>query len=110
MNTSAALGSNATFQCTVRNAEIKWRVNGLNIDWNYQPSQSLANERGIYEGETWSNNTTNTSRLLVLATKKFNDTAEFGVACVAFGGVHHNAINSPEVYLSVFGMFTYTLQ
>ena len=106
MNTSAALGSNATFQCTVRNAEINWRVKEFNIDWNSVPSQSLANEHGIiYEGETWSNNTTNTSRLLVLATEGFNDTANFELACVAFGGMGHESPKSDEVHLSVFGMF-----
>ena len=99
MNTSAALGSNATFQCTVRNAGIKWRVHGEDIDW----TENIWNENGIYEGETLSSGSNSTSRLLVLAS---NNNAEFSFACVASGEPGQGeAIDSHKVYLSVFGMF-----
>ena len=101
VNTSAPLGSNATFFCAVTQAEISWRLNERNIPLDDEDAWSNAENDGVFRGEVFSNSTINASVLIVTASKKSNRT--FSIACSAFGGLSHPPFNSPNVLLTVFG-------
>ena len=100
--TSAPLGTNATFYCTVQQAEISWRLNGQNIKLDDEVLWRRANNySGVFRGEAWSNSTVNTSTLIATASEQINNTLR--IACSAFGGYRSRVINSPYVFLTVFG-------
>ena len=101
VNTSAPLGSNATFFCAVTRAEISWRLHGRNILLDDEDAWSTAENNGVFRGEVFSNSTMNASELIVTASQENNRT--FSIACSAFGGLSHSPLNSPNVLLTVFG-------
>lgn len=104
MNVSAALGSNATFLCTVRNAEIKWRLNGKDLGLDDEDLWQIARNIPAFRGERWSNSTVSMSVLIITALEENNNTLT--IACSAFGGLNDTLANSPPVFLAVFGKLT----
>ena len=103
VNTSAPLGSNATFFCAVTQAEIRWRLNGLNIPLDNEDKWRAYESIGMFRGEMFSNHTLNASVLIVTASKETNRTSS--IACSAFRGYGNLPHNSPNVFLTVFGKF-----
>ena len=105
--TSAPLGSNASFYCTVQHAEIRWRINGLNIRLDDEQTWRTAANitlNGYFRGDTWSNSTVTAATLLVTATQHNNRTVT--IACSAFGGLSSTNKQSPNVQLTVYGMLS----
>ena len=106
MATSAPLGRNASFHCTVEHAEIRWRINNLNIPLDDERSWRDAAGtavNGYFRGELWSNSTVLSATLLITATQRNNNSVT--IACSAFGGVHSTVENSDNVLLTVFGKY-----
>ena len=103
MNTSAPLGSNASFSCAVTQAEIRWRLDKLNIRLDDEDRWRNYENIGMFRGEdfVFSNSTVNASVLIVTASPEINRT--FSIACSAFRGFGEPPNNSPEVFLTVFG-------
>ena len=104
---SAALGSNATFYCTVLHAqELKWRINNLDIPLSGEYLWEIAARpgNGFFRGEFWSNSTVIEASLLVFASVSNNRSVN--ISCSAFGGYEHPLEISPNVQLSVFGKLT----
>ena len=104
MATSAPLGRNASFHCTVEHAVIRWRINNLNIPLDDERTWRAAADttvNGYFRGELWSNSTVLSATLLVIATQHNNNSVT--IACSAFGGVHSTVENSDNVMLMVFG-------
>ena len=99
VNTSAPLGTNATFNCAVRGNRLLWRVN--NQDLKTDDGIDSANERGIFIGPSSQSEHANRSSLIVLALDETNNTFKF--ACVADDGLPQQNIISIQVYLTVFG-------
>ena len=101
VNTSAPLGSNATFYCAVTQAEISWRLHGDNIRLNDDSRWMNALSLQIYRGEIWSNATVNSSVLIVTATESNNGTK---ISCFA-KRAFVTTDTSADVQLTVFGMW-----
>ena len=105
--TSAPLGSNASFNCTVENGELKWRIKGLDISLDdnetWQNAASMAN--GFYRGDIIFNSMVTMATLLVAATNNNNRTTS--IACSAYGEIGYDIEVSPVVYLAVFGKYYY---
>ena len=101
VNTSAPLGSNATFSCAVTQAEIRWRLNKINLPLDDDDRWRNFENIGMFRGVEFSNSTVNASILIVTASPKINRT--YSIACSAFRGYDHPLNNSQEVFLTVFG-------
>ena len=106
MNVSAPLGSNATFLCTVRNAEIKWKLNDKDLGLDDEDLWQGARTIPAFRGETWSNSTVSTSVLIITASEGNNNSLT--IACSAFGGFNGSLASSPPAFLAVFGKLCLT--
>ena len=100
-NVFAPLGTNATFNCTVRHATVLWNINGTHVKTDHQINEVM--ENGIFIRSSSHSEETNSSSLVVLASEQKNGTLSF--ACAADAGFEYTLNFSDSVYLTVFGRY-----
>ena len=97
MNTTTALGTNATFSCHGLDGSIEWEINGVQILVQSQVDAFSSVE--VYVPLPTSQGV---SELVITGTQANN--ATLSIRCIVFRGIFQSRI-SDESYLLVYGMY-----